>query len=404
MEQGVVRYTRLASVAALALAISLPIALISIAKLLVLLAGLYVAFLYFTESNNSNKLKYIISSTSATNKLIITAFLLFIASSLWSPAPPDEIVKSISQHGNLLIIPLLAILIKIKDEAILIFKIYIIGQLFIVMSSWLIFLGIQLPWAIATVQKYAVFSSELDQSIMTGIFAALLWNFRSELSEKISKLVWIPALMALACVFYIFEGRTGHVVAFALLSLAIFWQLPKNLKFAAVIAPALMLLILGVTSTTFNERFSKVHTEIQAYSQNQDSSTSTGTRLDFWRSAAQIIAKNPVIGSGAGSWAYAYRELPQNANVPAFSGNPHQEYLLWGVEIGVGGIALLFAIFLSILLASFKMDTLAKRGTQSVLAATAIACLFNCALLDALIGDHLSFLLGLMLVRNENFK
>ena len=404
MDQRVVRYIRLAPVAALALAISLPIALISIAKLLVLLAGGVVAYLYLADAATSNKLKTVFSNTTITNKLIILSVLLFITSSLWSSAPTNEIIKSINLHGNLLIIPLLAILIKSKAEAIFTLKIYLCGQLFLLISSWLIFLGVQLPWAIATVQKYAVFSSELDQSIMTGIFAALVWNFRSELPEKLSKYTWIPALLALVCVFYIFEGRTGHVVALALLTLAIFWELPKKLKFAALIAPIFIILIIGSTSSILHDRFSKVKTEIQAYSQTRDASTSTGTRLDFWTSAIQIIEKHPAMGAGVGSWPQAYRELPQNSKVPAFSGNPHQEYLLWGVEIGVGGIVLLCAIFLSILFASFKMDQVAMRGTQSVLAASAIACLFNCALLDALIGDHLCFLMGLMLNIYSNKK
>ena len=400
MDQRVVRYIRLAPVAALALAISLPIALISIAKLLLVLAGGVVACIYLTNANNSNKLKTALENTTTTNKLIISAFLIFIASSFWSSAPQNEIAKSIAQHGNLLIIPLLAILIKTKEEAIFTLKIYLCGQLFLVISSWLIFLGVQLPWAIATVQKYAVFSSELDQSIMTGIFSALVWNFRSELPEKLSKYAWIPAVIALACVFYIFEGRTGQVVAFALLGLAIFWELPKKIKFVALIAPVFVILIVGSTSTILNNRFSEVKKEINSYSQAHDSSTSTGTRLDFWTNSIQIIGKNPLIGVGAGSWAHAYSALPKNTNNPLPRGNPHQEYLLWGAEIGVGGIALLCAIFISIFLSSLKMDEVAKRGTQSVLTATAIACLFNCALLDAVIGDHLSLLLGLMLIFN----
>jgi hypothetical protein len=56
MDQRVVRYIRLAPLSELALAISLPIALISIAKLLVVLAGIVVAYLYLTDSKTSNKI------------------------------------------------------------------------------------------------------------------------------------------------------------------------------------------------------------------------------------------------------------------------------------------------------------------------------------------------------------
>ena len=63
----------------------------------------------------------------------------------------------------------------------------------------------------------------------------------------------------------------------------------------------------------------------------------------------------------------------------------------------VGGIVLLVGILASIFQLSRRMQVQERRATQSALLATVIACLFNCALYDALIGDYLCVTLALCL-------
>ena len=78
-------------------------------------------------------------------------------------------------------------------------------------------------------------------------------------------------------------------------------------------------------------------------------------------------------------------------------GNPHQEYLLWTVELGVIGTALLCAALYALYRDSRLLETPARRAFQSILAALALACLFNSVLYDALIGDFFCVALGLLL-------
>ena len=83
-------------------------------------------------------------------------------------------------------------------------------------------------------------------------------------------------------------------------------------------------------------------------------------------------------------------------------GNPHQEYLLWGVELGIPGIALLIAILGTIWRLSMKFEPQAARASHSVLVAIMIACSVNCSLTDALIGDFLCLALALTLCLGLN--
>ncbi|MCZ8256395.1 MAG: O-antigen ligase family protein, partial [Polaromonas sp.] len=152
------------------------------------------------------------------------------------------------------------------------------------------------------------------------------------------------------------------------------------------------------SSPTVRERLTLLKAEVQAYSQKQDSSTSSGVRLAFWRNAAQIIAQRPLAGAGVGSWSTEYDRLerdknPSHENINPGS-NPHQEYLLWGVQLGIPGMLLFAAFMLSVLRDSLKMEAPYARATQSALLALAVACLFNSTLYDGLIGDFFCVLIG----------
>ena len=66
------------------------------------------------------------------------------------------------------------------------------------------------------------------------------------------------------------------------------------------------------------------------------------------------------------------------------------------IELGLPGIALFCAVLLALYRDSRQLETPARRAMQSVLAALALACLFNCTLYDALIGDFFCIALALV--------
>jgi O-antigen ligase len=78
-------------------------------------------------------------------------------------------------------------------------------------------------------------------------------------------------------------------------------------------------------------------------------------------------------------------------------GNPHQEFLLWGVQLGVGGVVILLALLGAAMVDFLKVDTPVARAGQSVLAALGVSCLFNSSLYDAHIGDFFCLSLGVLL-------
>ena len=381
-----------------AVAVALPIAIISLAKLLLVLGALLV-LVGGGFRRNASQLKL----PGASMPWILLALAMVAVSSLWSTGSHDEALSSIAKHGKLILIPAILCLVRNRRQSMIALGCFIGAQIFLLASTWLLALGIPLPWAKNPVVSgsYAIFSTYLDQSIMTGVFAAICWHLKAYAPVRYrTTLAMGICALALSCVFFIFQGRTGHVVAIALITLALLWEIPKRRRVGVAAIPVLLVIVLAMNSGKGNHGLAEIGNGISAFSTTGDASGSSGIRLDLWRRSLQSISENPVWGSGAGSWS---RELnrQQNLRTPVFppriTANPHQEYLLWGIELGVPGIALLCAVLAALYRDSRQMAVPERRALQSVLAALGLSCLFNCALYDALIGDFFCIALALVL-------
>jgi len=382
-----------------AASVGLSMAIISIAKLFLLIGGL--ASLLWTQ--RTAKAANLLAKTY-TPMAVLLAFFAFGLSLLWTVAPQADALGSVAKYGKLTVIVMMMFLIRDRREAMYALGAFALAQLFLLLSSWGLYAHLPVPWATSdmALTNYAVFSSYLDQGIISAVFAALCWHLRclapSRLGRKLAVLV---AFLALANVFFILQGRSGHVVAIALLSVAIMWELPKRYRPVVILLPFLLALGLYASSPKVRERLSMAASEVQSYSSLEEPVTSSGIRLNFWHRAVQIIGQHPLGGAGVGSWSTEYNRLQraQNPQHPPIdgNGNPHQEYLLWGVQLGIPGLLLFIGLQLCVLRDSAKMETPYARATQSALLALAVACLFNASVYDAQIGDFFCVLLGLLL-------
>ena len=277
------------------------------------------------------------------------------------------------------------------------------GQAFVLLSSWLMFIGIAVPWHANAPTPYVVFSTYLDQSIMFATTASVFWYLRS---DKLWPR-WIGivlAVLALANTFLLLEGRSGYVVALTAIALAAMWTMPPRFRLATlVITPVVLLLGLTLGSAQVQERVTKMVRESQGYAAGQavDIKDSSGWRLNAWRRSVQAIGEKPLLGHGVGAWTPAVKRLEGSTAIKIFGegnhSNPHQEYLLWGVELGVGGSLLLLAALGCVARDALRFPTSIQRATLAVVAATAVACLFNSALYDDLMGDFFCVALGLLM-------
>jgi len=390
-----------------AASVGLSMAWISIGKLVLFVAGTAILLWHrYCLRGQPDQGRWHIPQHTA--RAISVALLAFGLSLFWTTAQSAESLGSINKYGKLLTILLLPMLLRSRQEVIQAITVFVVLQAVLAISSWLLFFGIPVPWATSksALWEFSVFSTYLDQSIMSAVTAAVCWHLRALAPTRYGKYGAIAiAVICISNVFFALIGRSGHIVAVVLLSLALMWELPRRFRWVLLVLPVLLLTAAFALSPKVQLRVMQVKTEVQAFSfakgESVVSGTSSGIRLHFWHRAVQSISESPLLGSGVGSWSNEYNRLETQQNPTSFRigerGNPHQEYLLWGVQLGIPGILL----FLTFLAAVFKdtlgADQASARAAQSVLAALAVACFFNSSIYDALIGDFFCVALGLML-------
>jgi len=382
----------------LAASIPLSLAATNIAKLLALLASVAVLAGAIRRRRPEPALARLRSVPVIV--LMLGALALSLA---WTTEPGPQALAHVVKYSKLLLIPAIVLLVRSPREAALALGLYIASQTFVVATSWLLYLGAPVFWVPLQRNSVAtVYSSYLDQTIMTAGFAAICWHLRHEFPGR--RGAWVGAALAVAGLvnaLVMLPGRSGHVAAIGVMSLALLWAVPPRWRIAALAAPVVLVALVMLLSPQFNQRLNAVVNEVKAY-QHNDAHTSSGHRLTFWSLSLQAIAERPLTGFGAGSWNREYTRLARANDGKLLEGtaevrNPHQEYLLWGVHLGVGGIALLLAFMGAVVRDARNFRVCTRRATHSLVAVLAIACLFNSSLFDALIGEYLCIVIGLLL-------
>ncbi len=160
----------------------------------------------------------------------------------------------------------------------------------------------------------------------------------------------IGLFLFLTCNMFITAGRTGQVVFFVLLAVALFQffypQSKKKLLFSICLLPLLVMSIFHY-SPTFQNRINTAIHEIQNF--DSQAITSMGCRIWFYKNTTLVIQQNWLLGTGTGDFSMEYATINHihSANMPN-TDNPHNQYLLITAQLGIVGLISLIAIFITI--------------------------------------------------------
>jgi O-antigen ligase len=321
----------------------------------------------------------------------------------YTSASTEDALNAFAKYGKLLLIPAVALLIRTRAQAITALRIYFCAQSFILLTSWLLFAGLTLPWVPGERNAIAVvYSSYLDQAILTAGFAALAWHLRADFSNYHSVKIGIfMAIFATLNLLFALHGRSGQICLIAAVAATIWWVMPSKVRPLAVLAPFFAFGFAMMISTQFNQRYIAVFAEVKAYQSATDRNkeTSSGERLNYWHRSLEAMAIKPWRGHGVGAWQQQYwliegDKLSRNT---ASARNPHQEFLFWGVQLGALGLVILLSWLGSFWWATKKFETSVRHATIAFLVIFITACLFNSALYDGLVGDYFCALLAVLL-------
>jgi O-antigen ligase len=133
-------------------------------------------------------------------------------------------------------------------------------------------------------------------------------------------------VIALTCLlggagFFWTGSKLGWLIAMAMGGLCLFrlnW--PARLKFTALAIVAI--LGLGIFAVRFHTYFAA-------------GATSAGARLDYWHAAVQTTVKNPLVGSGPGTFQRPYEQI--KSPVAEMARLAHNDYLEQFSDSGIPG-------------------------------------------------------------------
>ncbi len=264
-------------------------------------------------------------------------------------------------------------------------------------------------WGWLTTEK---FGYSTIHHITHSFFMAILsfWALQKLIFALISKnkdKIWhntfflLLFLLATVNLFFISAGRTGMVLCTLLIILSIL----QRLKFSQTILSVFLIctIITGTyqISDNFSNRVDEAIEDIQNY-QPGESRSSLGMRFDWWQNSICLIKQAPLTGYGTGSFATEQHKLTTGTPTMT-SDNPHNEYLLLGVQLGFPGIAIFLLLLVTLFYISFSLPKEDKVLLQGIVLAFAWGCLANSWLLDSH-SSHLFMIVTAVLVSKKQNK
>lgn len=228
----------------------------------------------------------------------------------------------------------------------------------------------------------------IQDRITYGFFmtiAAYIWTVQAFYSDSGPKRIALFILAALAVfnLLAMIHNKTTYLILLVLSGclLTSRWRW----KGAAVYVLAIVLLVAVVwhlPATALHQRLVDAAQQFRQWHPDKADFSSVGQRLEFYYNSLRIIRDHPVFGVGVGNFESAYAKQMKDPRMD-LSDNPHNEYLLVTVQIGLIGLVALLHLFYTqwrltpLLPASW--ETIMARG---VVLAFVVGCLFNSLLTD----------------------
>ena len=384
------------SVSFLAFSVSLGVAMVSIAKLLLL-----VAVLGQFIKDVRNRSFPLLNSWPQLTWWMLAAMAWMSLSGMWTEANTSDALAGWGRHSRILWFLAVFYLLRTPTLALLTLKWFVAGMVIMMLSSWALVAGLPVPWATAKQLPSLgiVHGSTLEQPVLLTLLAVVLWFMRDHWPKGYWR--WAPLLVLLLTVlnvFFVMTGRSGFLVMLLFITLAVWWQLPRKWRWLVVGLPFALGALMMLISPRFQAKTTEVIRDVSVYRQG-GIDASQAQRLDYWHRSLLAMKESPLLGHGVGSWRMNYHRLGgMQVDAPS---NPHQQYLLWAVESGAVGLFLFLGILVFQLKGAYALPLNAKQTLLTVTAIAAVMGLMNCPYFGAGMGECLVYLAASLLALRE---
>jgi len=314
---------------------------------------------------------------------------LLLAGVLYSPASLYDSLGFFKKYRILLFIPIVMSLAKGQNKvADNIVNALLFGYLIVLVNAYLVHFGLLDPNVLSDKRKGGGFLVILAYLVFQRIFL-----------DKKYRYLWIGFFLAICYdIFFLLITRTGWLIFICLtvLFLVQHFSLKHNLIFLALC----VVLALGVffSSESLQQRIDLTIHNLQDYNATEKNSrTSLGVRLDWYQDSIDLIKQRPLFGYGTGSYEIAQKALIEGKETQP-TGDPHNEFFLTSVQIGLVGCAVLLLLFIDPLRRSLQLLSQKQKeqafALQAVILFLLVGCFFNSWLLSSVPSHIFAFLVA----------
>jgi len=244
-------------------------------------------------------------------------------------------------------IPIFFIVLSFKKYRNIFLLGYLLGVLLSVslscFSAWFnhpIFKATPGDWFIFRTHTYHNFFAAI---VGAGILAILL----NKTISRPLKLTLIFVLILISYnILFLVAGRTGQIIYLIMICFILFlWNWRRGL-ITSIALIGVLSVVLPLFSPAFNLGLNSAKSDLTERSRGV-MNTSIGLRLVWHENAIKLIKEKPWMGHGTGSFKTEYERISGSANTSLATENPHNDYLLLSVELGVFGGLLLIGLLLA---------------------------------------------------------
>jgi O-antigen ligase len=372
---------------------------------------IFLTFLFVLFSGNLKNNLILIWSNSVSRAALLLFFLL-IASLNWT-IDSSEAVDVLKKYNELWYIAIMLPIFNSESRRQIGINAFLVSMAIILFGVYLLFFEIILPieWTLKGRNHHFNLDGGFASHILTNILMAFTM-FISAHKLIISKMVFkLPYLILTIFSFYyvlfISNGTSGQILALSLILLFFIQQTGvRSILFIPAILAVITVLTFSNESNSMRNAIDKL--AVRYHHLTTTDTAGNNTRPQIYITALKLIRDEPWIGTGVGSFEEALRSKQPEfyAATTIAKQNPHNEYLMISVQLGLAGILMLMYLFYTQASSSEKISIKEyKFLAQGLVVLIVIGCAGNSMILDSREGHFWAYfsalLFSTMLVKNS---
>jgi len=321
--------------------------------------------------------------------LPVVLVVLGLAGMLWADVTLFDRWKGFDSFLKLLVIPLLLAQFQRSDRGEWVFLGYLCSCVALLVATMIV---MAVPPLSATlihndgvlVKNGATQSGEFVTCIFGMLYIVADSAERRRMAVSFGLIAIIVAMFA--NMVYVSTGRTALVTVPVLLALFAVKRLSGRGIVRASAAAVLVGIVAWSSSPYLRDRTVQMWTDVEKY-QATSQRTSSGERIEFWKKSVDFIQQSPAIGHGTGSIRSLFEKAAagKTGTAGVAAANPHNQTFAVAIQLGLIGVAILWAMWVAHLLL-FRGNSLAEWIGLMIVVQNMIGSLFNSHLFDFVQG------------------